>query len=269
MKSYIQGDKVPLTELSQHGVYFARGGAIELLTLQSVARVTTNNWQEEDGLEIDPKTIATNCPYIHLRFIVLGRTRDELGERLEWLRQLIGSHYLVISPALMGGDGAYHVDHLSFESYRHLGKPLYLKGNKGAEVTVRCRLKQAQLRTIYKYDIPNLPLTRILLGDTDLSAFGIQVQSAYNSLLLPANFKEGTRKEEPREVAIHCFSQAPTYAHLEHHLALLWDDVKNKQLHLTYGTGRVRCYYSSMTDVKELPLQQGKAMTFTLNFMTT
>lgn len=82
-KSYITDSTGRETELSQHGIYFARGGAIELLTFQSMEQVLANDWQEEDGLEIHTKSIVRTCPYINLRFIIVVALESSL--RKGWL----------------------------------------------------------------------------------------------------------------------------------------------------------------------------------------
>ncbi|WP_018358676.1 hypothetical protein [Porphyromonas levii] len=266
-KSYIEDSTHKETELSSLGIYFARGGVVELLTLQSVESVATNDWQEEHGLEIDPKTIRRTCPYINLRFIVVGETREVFAERLSAFRKLLDSYYLILHPAKM--EGGYHIDNVSIEGYKHLGKSLYQKGMKVAEITIRCRLKNDSLSYYLATNLEGAPLSRIVVGNNDLSKFGVQVQEAYNTLLQPSSFKEGTFKRRSKEVSLNCVSIADSYQHLEHQLNYLYYHIKNEELYLSHGAGEERCYYTSMTNVRELNTKSKKAIAFTLNFKTT
>lgn len=266
-KSYITDSTGRETELSQHGIYFARGGAVELLTFQSVEQVLANDWQEEDGLEIHAKSIVRTCPYINLRFIIVGSTREQFEERLAFFRKLLDSYFLIINPAHLGRDG-FHIDHLSFEAYRHLGRPLYSSGTKAGEVTVRCRLKMG-ISLDGRRSSEVVPPAKVKLGSKDFSEFGIQIEEAYSSLLLPPSFKEGTFKRKSGEVGLNCLLLSETYEGIINSLSRLREAVLNKQFYLMHGAGKVRCYYTSMTNLRELPTTQKKGIAFTLNFKTT
>lgn len=266
-KSYIMDSTSRVTELSQHGIYFARGGAVELLTFQSVERVLANDWQEEDGLEVEAKSIMRTCPYINLRFIIVGSTREQFEKRLAFFRKLLDSHYLIINPAHFGRSD-YHVDHISFEGYRHVGRSLYSSGTKVGEVTVRCRLKMGRPKSGRRSE-EVVPPARVMLGRSDFSEFGIQIEEAYSSLLLPPSFKEGTFKRKSGEVGLNCLSLSETYKGIINNLSRLREAVVNKQFYITHGAGKVRCYYTSMTNLRELPITQKKGIAFTLNFKTT
>lgn len=277
-KSYISkggGEQKELIDLASHGIYFARGGAIELLTLPPTIGEEVNDWQEENGLEIDLHQRDKSCPFINLRFVVMGQTREEFLRRLDFFRSLMDSYFLVLYPAGMQGkpfNGAFHIDRITIEGYRHIGRPLYLSGAKAGEVTIRCRQKSFWQRgsTLDEYTPEPMPLSRVMLGNTDFANMGIQVQEVYDTLLQPASFKAYTYKEQSREVAIKCLSVANTYEDLGANIAICEKQMIHKQFYLTYGGGRrVRCYYTSMTDVRELQLSSRKGITFTLNFKTT
>lgn len=273
-KSYIarpQESGEEVVELSHKGIYFSRGGVIELLTLPPTVGEEVNDWQEEDGLEVDVKSISQGNAYINLRFLVIGQTRREFIERLTYFRELTASHYLRVLPSDMhhGGDG-YHIDQITIESYRHIGRPLYLSGVKAGEVTVRCRLKGYLPRLTSDTATKSLPLSRVLVGDVDFSKLGIQVQEVYDTLLQPASFKEQTYKSRSRDIAVRCLVVGDTYDVIEGYLALCYQQIFGKQFYLTYGGGsKVRCYYTSMTDLREMASRSRKGMTFTLNFETT
>lgn len=267
MRSYTSYTEEKRVDLASRGIYFARGGSVEVLTLPVITNPLANDWQEEDGLEIDPNGFVRTCPYINLRFIVAGQTKEELETSLDTLKHMLSFGWAEIVPAEMH---AYHIKNISFEGYKQLDSPLYLKGLKCGEVTIRCQLGEREPNALStEYTPPSVPLSRIIIGDTDLAHYGIQVKSAYDSLLQPADFKAQTLREAPRELSIECLSIGDTYQQVEHHLYLLWCAIAKKQLYLTHGAGKVRCYYTSMTDLSELSLSNKKGIAFTLNFKTT
>lgn len=257
-------------EMSAHGIYFAREGAIELLTMPSAIGVVVNDWQEENGLELDVKSLQVGRAEIALRFMVIGQTRVEFLDRLAYFRELLQSEWLKVLPAGMHhrSDG-YHIDQVAIEGYRHLGRSLFLSGVKAGEVMVRCRLKDCNAHR-GGVAIGSLPLSRVMAGDMDFAKMGIQVQEVYDTLLLPASFKAYTYTEKSREIAMRCFSIGDTYQEVEDCLAQCYNQISGKQFYLTYGGGgKVRCYYLSMTDVKAMRVGSRKGITFTLNFKTT
>lgn len=269
MRSYIsyqEGKRVERIDLASSGIYFARGGAVECLTLPEITNPLENDWQEEDGLEVEPSGYILTSPYITLRFIVIGRSGETLKTSLNTLRHILSFGKAVVEPADMH---TYAIRHISFEGYKHVGTSPCTGEMKCGEVTVRCQLRESIPRVLSSAYAPTPdPLTHISIDETDLAHYGIQVTSAYDSLLQPADFKEQTLKARSREVSIECLSIGDDYRQVEHHLHLIWKVVDKKQFYLTYDAGKVRCHYTSMTNISELPLTNKKGIAFTLNFKT-
>lgn len=77
------------------------------------------------------------------------------------------------------------------------------------------------------------------------------------------------RSSEVGGGGLNCLSLSETYEGIINNLSRLREVVVNKQFYLTHGAGKVRCYYTSMTNLRELPITQKKGIAFTLNFKTT
>lgn len=264
-KSYIISDAGMVTELSSHGIYFARGGVAELFTLPLLDDPITNDWQEEDGLEVDVKSLTTKVPSIELRMVVFGKTRMEYSSGLNAFRALFKSDEVRIKPAYFERDQIYKLTDITIEGITSHGG-LYTSGAKWAEVTIGARLSEWSEVTLPL--VTPSPLTRVSIDGRDLVAYGVQIQEAYNTLLLPASYKERTLMSMSKELALQCIVIADSYKIIAGRLCTLSQAIMRKIITMKHGGGEGQCYYTSMTDLREIPMNGRRAITFALNFKT-
>ena len=77
---YIDGVDV----YTEYGVYVIEGGWMELVNLPPLKTVTSNDWQEEDGVEVDTESFVLNTREVTLKFAVSG-AYSRIAQFIEYL----------------------------------------------------------------------------------------------------------------------------------------------------------------------------------------
>lgn len=231
---YIDGDDA----YKQYGVYVVKGGWNDLVAFPPLKSVTSNDWQEEDGIEADLSNPVLNSREVQLKIAIGG----------EFSR----------FPAL--------IDHLSDGSY-HTFECVYLKRTYRLRLvavpnmTVALALGTATLKLAddfplngYKYRIPDssvVPAEDYKFDGWKFTDYGVRVlKGTLAEVLKPSNVKQNLLRNlstlsgaiydpknvrfKSKDVKVYCLMRAESLDELwRNYDALLFDLIRPDE-HLLY-----------------------------------
>lgn len=203
----------------RYGVYVIEGGWNELVAMPPLKDVTTNDWQEEDGVEADLSAPVLDTREVNIKFAV-ARALSSLTDFIDLL-----------------SDGAYHTFvcvELGSRAYRlRLTQQPSLKGLKLLGHTTLRFADDFPLWN-YSYAAPSSGIFQTddyLIDDVPLTAYGVRVlQGTLAEITRSAAVKENMLREiaalsgviydpetvtyESKEVKLYCLMRADTLAEL-------------------------------------------------------
>lgn len=226
-------------DVNAQGIYLARHGAEELVTLPDLSNAEVNNWQEEDGLQVDFTTIERTNPEVVVRYVVTSlsaRTKLEAYHKAD---------SLTLSP---------HGWQRTFTLRNPRPDSAKMSGNVGGEMA---------LEVSYRYELDDLPNERIAgavdpfaiasdykLGGGDVSRFGLAVNNS-DGLFVLRGFKDRTLVPKSREAQLQCTLFATSWAGLWANRSALWTALRG-ELSLTTPLGVHKARYLSCTQTKQI-----------------
>ena len=221
---YIDGHDV----YRQYGVYVIDGGWNELVAMPPLKSVTSNDWQEEDGIEVDLSAPVLNTREVSIKFAVAG---------------LFSSFFDLIDVL---SDGAYHT-FVCTEIGRTYRLRLTQQPNlKGLKLLGHATLKFADDFPLngYRYNAPQTTILQTedyLFDDVPFSRYGVRIiKGTYDEITRSAAVKQNMLRNinsqsgaiydpeqvtfKSKDVKLYCLMRAETLDELwNNYDALLHD----------------------------------------------
>lgn len=235
------------TDVNAQGIYLVRHGAEELVTLPDISNAEVNNWQEEDGLQVDFTTIERTNPEVVVRYVVTSLSARKALERYH------KADRITLAP---------HGWERTFTLRNPRPDTAKMYGNVGGEMA---------LEVSYRYELDDLPTervsgsveqmqvsTRYKLGGVSLSQLGVAVSNV-DALFAPDGYKDLTLARKGREVQLPCTLVASSWSNLWANRAALWRGLQG-ELSLTTPRGVLKARYLSCAPTKQI----GKSPTISI-----
>lgn len=274
--------------LTTFGAFILKGGDVDLLSFPDRKNPPTNDWFENDGLDCDLSEVFFEAKTVKIKYYITAATTTEFNQRLnafDMLHKQTGYRQLYIADF----NRTFELRTLEFLKLDHKGG-LARTGKKSAEIEVSYSMDNPLQYFTSAVLVPTLNranVSHVSLNGYDFSQFGVVIQQAYNSIVIPASPKLGTvnssnfangqtadvnyvPKKRSRKLTIECTLLSNTYAEFEtNYMALFNQLTKPGQIEISYVNGTIPCYYSAMKDFKkEKPLTNGARVTFKLELIT-
>lgn len=227
------------TDVNAQGIYLARHGAEELVTLPDLSKAETNDWQEMEGLQVDFTTVEQTNPEVVVRYVVTSLSARSALERYH------KTDHINLAPH--GWKRTFTLRNPRPDTSKVYGK---VGGEMAQEIS-------------YRYELDDLPTERIAgavepfaiasdykLGGGDVSRFGLAVNNA-DGLFALRGFKTRTLVPKSREAQLQCTLFATTWAGLWANRSALWTALQGG-LSLTTPLGGHKARYLSCTQTKQI-----------------
>ena len=231
-----------------YGVYVVQGGWNELIAYPPLKPVNSNDWQEEDGIEVDLSTPVLNSREVSLNIAITG-----LYGRFEALIELLS-------------DGAYHTFECAHIQRRYKLRLLSLPNLDTTKALGTATLKFADDFPLlgYKYAAPishAIASDDYTFDDIPFSRYGVRVlegtldevrrmPNVKTNLLRNINTISGALYDgkdvtyRSKDVKIYCLLRAATLNELwRNYDALLYDLTRPEERLLKTGKSKFPFYY--------------------------
>jgi hypothetical protein len=274
--------------LATFGAFILKGGDFDLFSFPERKNPPINDWFESDGLDCDLSEVFFEAKTVKIKYYLTAANTTEFNQHLnafETLHKQPGYRQLYIADF----NRTFELRTLEFLKLDHKGG-LAKQGKKSAEIEVSYSMDDPLQYFTSAVLVPTLnraTLSQVTLNGYDFSKFGVVIQQAYNSTVIPASPKLGivynsnyangqtadvsyAPKNRSRKLTIECTLLTATYAEFEtNYIALFNQLTKPGQIEIGYVNGVIPCYYSAMKDFKkEKPLSNGARVTFKLELIT-
>ena len=215
----------------QFGLYVVAGGWNELVAMPPLKTVKTNDWQEEDGIEVDLSAPVLNTREVSIKFAVAG---------------LFSSFFDLLDVL---SDGAYHT-FVCTEIGRTYRLRLTQQPNlKGLKLLGHATLKFADDFPLngYRYNAPQTTILQTedyLFDDVPFSRYGVRIiKGTYDEITRSAAVKQNMLRNinsqsgaiydpeqvtfKSKDVKLYCLMRAETLDELwNNYDALLYDLIR-------------------------------------------
>lgn len=261
-------NKIGTNILDEKGIYLHRGSDYSIWSFPTRKEPDYTDWHEvtlRDADLISPPEYEPKR--ITMEFAILRPNAD----RLKLVRSLFEPRLVEFYLGQLGQ--VYQLAPLRFTGYNHIGG---LVDNAPGCGILGVEFEQRSLPALYRgLAFPIEAETRkcyITLDGVDLSAYGIVVQKAYDTALLPYALKRPTEVVPSKSIAIECTMIATSTKGLKGNLSSLWKaiDKSGSRLLNVAGTAN-RVYYTHMDETSKLaPFQERSKcfIKFTIHFQT-
>lgn len=261
-------NRIDNTSLDEMQVYLHKGSDNEIWAFPARIEPDHNDWYEERLRDADlllPPSYEKKK--LTIEFVILKPTE----ERLAKVRSLLDHRSITLYVGQF--EQAYQLRPLKFVGYRHLGG--LVQKAPGAGI-LSVEFEQEDIPAIYTAEKsspqPSSYTTYVVLDGADLSQFGVVVNQAYSSALLPQQFKRPDDTLPSNSIAIECTMLADSANSLKGNLAALFQALNQKgSRDLVVAGIKHKVYYTSMKETsKGAPFTRGHKhiIRFTLNFQT-
>ena len=273
-------------DIANLGMFILRGGDNDLIAFPERKEPKSNDWFEQDGLDVDLSEIYFNAKKVTIKCYLNAATTHDFLTNLNAFKALITSSENK-SIYLREFNKTFLLRYVSCQQFTFKGG-LIKTPPKSAEIDVQFSDDTPLLmfdRTITAPISTKIMPTYVYLNDIELKNFGVIVKNIYDSALQFSDSKEGiiitqernsgqvvypSSKLKSKKITIECAMLADTrdefytnYYALFNQLTIL----QALQLRLADGTTR-NCYYSSMTNFSKIkPFSSGIHIQFTLNLV--
>ncbi|MDD7438575.1 MAG: hypothetical protein PUK66_07085 [Bacteroidales bacterium] len=226
-------------DINAKGIYLAKRGAEELVTLPSLSKAETNDWQELDGVQVDFSTVERTNPEVVVRYVVTS-----LSARTDLERYHKADH---ITLAPHGWGRTFTLRRPRPDSCKMYGK---VGGEMALEISYRYELDDLPSERV-EGGVDPLPLrSQYKLGGAQFSQFGVAVNSV-DMLFSPDGYKDLTFTRQGREVQLQCILLASSWSRLWANRSALWQALQG-ELSLTTPLGMLRARYLSCATTKQI-----------------
>lgn len=254
------------TDIATLGMFIVKGGDNGFLVFPERKPPMTNDWFEEDGLDVDLSEVFFEAKKISVKFYLTAADATTFKARLTAFATLLfqtGYRQIYVREF----DKTFSLRFKEISDYKHSGG-LAKSGKKSGFVTVEFMMDDPL--AIYN-DATLLPVTtrpnlsRIKLNGLDLSKFGIIIQDVYSSALrirspksgLALSFERRTGiladldfipKKAGRQITIACTMLADSLSEFYDNYNALFNQLRIAQaLTIELPTTEViNCYYKGM-----------------------
>ncbi|MBN2747476.1 MAG: hypothetical protein JXR34_12180 [Bacteroidales bacterium] len=255
------------TDISTMGMFIVKGGDNGFLVFPERKEPLTNDWFEEDGLDVDLSEVFFEAKKLSVKFYLTAADATTFKARLTSFATLLfqpGYRQIYVREF----DKTFSLRFKEISDYKHSGG-LAKSGKKSGFVTVEFMMDDP----LAIYNATLLPVTtrpnlsRIKLNGLDLSRFGIVIQDVYSSALrirspkagLALNFERRTGiltdldfipKKAGRQITIACTMLADSLSEFYSNYNALFNQLTITQaLDIELPTTEViNCYYKRMDD---------------------
>lgn len=272
-------------DIALFGAFIERDGSNSLLVFPSRTTPEFNDWAEYDGLDVDLSDLSFEAKKVSIKYVITADDGDEFEQRLNNFQLLhLQAGYREVYIREYGITVTLRF--LNFTSFKQTGG-IVKSGKKRAYITANY-IMDNPLQIFTEAVAPfsnNIVKSHILLNKVDLGDWGIIVQSAYSTLLLPRSRKETLTinshyrdglwadvntdeiGKKPREIVIGCTMLADDVSELINNLSSLFNVMKSTSaVRIDAAKERMLCYYTKMTDfVKRAPFKRRVKVSFNLH----
>lgn len=281
------------TDIATLGMFIERDGSNDLLVFPSRRTPDTNDWFEEDGLEVDLSGVTFDAKKVVINYVMLADNYPQFKQRLNAFDAL---HNKPASRSIYIREYAttFTLRFQSFVNYEHRGG-YYNQRRKIAKISVEYYMDNPLAMYTGAIGSPVGPdgiFAGVKINAVDLSKYGITVREVYSSALKPRSFKnilirtaenypgqvadDGkitgslelyTPKRKAKEIQISCAMTSDTVNNLLINInslfAVLRSDVP---LTFSHTSEQSLCYYTKMTSFrKETAFARKVYVSFTLH----
>lgn len=281
--------KIDNIDMATLGMFILRGGDYDLLSFPSRKPVPTNDWFEEDGIEVDLSDVAFNEKEVALKCYLKGISTSDFLTKLTTLKNVLTASGMR-SVLIAAMNKTFSLRFKGFQDPQISGG-LIKQGSTSAKFTINFSMDDP----LQIFSGVNLVPTGI--GETshvkingyDLSRFNIIVREVYNSafqflikegLSSTNEITSGTivdtnfaAKLASKQISIACSMICPSLENFYTNYNALFNNLRLPEPLLVAFVGanaQMSCYYSRMENfVKKRPFSSGRIyVEFTLTFTT-
>ena len=273
-------------DLATYGAFIERGGSDDFLSFPDRRKPDTNDWAEEDGLDVDLTDCYFDAKKVRVKYVIIGSNETTFQQHLNsvaTLHQQPGLRSVFVREY----NRTFQLRFVGFPDYKHKGG-LFKPGQKTGKLTAEYMMDdplqiftEALLTPISTRDY----LTQIKVNHFDLSEFGIVVREAYSTAIRPHSVKSvlertihnvngniadigATPKKVARQTTIDCTMLAGTLNEFYVNWNALFNNMRVEapiRLEVTQSGITRECYYVKMTNFKkEAPFNRKVKVSFSL-----
>ena len=261
------------TDIATLGMFIDRDGSNDLLSFPTRRNPYENDWNEEDGIEVDLSVATFDAKKVIINYVMMADNYNQFKERLQAFETL---HYQPGSRNIYVREFAttFILRFSAFMDYRHKGG-YYNPSRKIARIAVEYWMDDPmQIYTDAISSPVGLPArySNVSLNGIDLSKYGIIVNEVYSSALKPRSAKDVlirkiniingqiaddgeigdtgvfvSKKKKSREFSIDCTMIADSTNSLLINMNALFNVLKSQlpvSLKLAYES--IYCFYTKM-----------------------
>lgn len=257
-------------DIASLGMFILRGGDNDLIAFPDRKEPKSNDWFEQDGLDVDLSEIYFNAKKVTIKFYLNAVSTTDFLNNLKAFQQLIteaGNKSIYIREF----DKTFNLRYVSCAQFTFRGG-LVKSSYKSAEIDVQFS-DDAPL-SIFDTTVL-IPLstkvnnTYVYLNDIELMSFGIIVKNIYDSALQFSDAKDGLNISSERstgltvypsstskikKITIECTMLADSLSEFYTNYNALFNNLSVLEaLSLKIADGNdISCYYSSMSGFSKL-----------------
>lgn len=277
---------IDTVDLSAYGIFIERGGSDDFISFPDRRTPDQNDWPDEDGLDVDLTDCYFDAKRVRVNYVIIAETETVFKSHLNSFETL---HFAtgLRSVFVKEFNRTFSLRFVGFPNYAHKGglfNPRKKIGRITAEYSMDDPLQLFTPSVIAPVS-NRANLAQITLNGYDLSKFGIVVQDAYSTALMPKSAKRVLErkiqsvngiisdtavspKKQARQIVIECTMLADTLTELWTNYTALFNNLRITtavQLGVTRTGAILNCYYSKMTNFKkETPFSRKIKVSFNL-----
>lgn len=280
------------TDIDTLGMFIERDGSNDLLMFPVRRNPDVNDWNEEDGIEMDIAAPTFDAKKVTINYVMIADNYNLFKQRLRAFEQL---HYQPGNRAIYIREFAttFILRFEGFSGYKHQGG-YYNPSRKVAKIYVDYWMDdplQMYTSAISAPVGPSVIRSHVVLSGRDLSAYGIVVNEIYSSALKPRSAKDilvrkvniingqeadkmeigqtgvfVEKKKKSRELSIDCTMTADTTNELMINMTALFGVMRSSTpISLKIAHESLYCYYTKMSRFrKAAPFSRKVRVEFTL-----
>lgn len=258
------------TDIATLGMFIVKGGDTDFLSFPERKEPLTNDWFEEDGLDVDLSEVFFEAKKVSVKYYISAANATAFKQQLtafETLHYQTGYRQIYIREF----DKTFSLRFKEISDYKHSGG--YVKsGKKFGFITVDYMMDDPlQVYNANLVPVSNRAhLAQVKLNGYDFSKFGIVIQDAYSSTLRLRSPKLGlilaferrtgllsdmayVPAKAGRQITIACTMLADTLAEFYSNYNALFNQLtKAGAIELELPTTEViNCYYKRMDDFEK------------------
>lgn len=281
--------KIDNIDIATLGMLILRGGDYDLLSFPARKPVPTNDWFEEDGIEVDLSDVAFSEKEVALKCYLKGVSTLDFLTKLTALKNILiapGMRSLLISTM----NKTFSLRFKGFQDTQ-LSGGLVKSGSTSAKFAINFSMDDP-LQIFSESNVVPTGIaenSHVKINGYDLSRFNIIVRQVYNSAFQflikegMSNTNEVTSgkvvdtnfaaKLASKQISIVCSMICPSLDNFYANYSALFNNIRLAEPLLVSFTGsnaEMSCYYSRMENfVKKRPFSSGRVFVeFTLVFTT-